>query len=440
VEVTEQHRVTSVEIMEQLCREVSSPRRSTRALDVHIGHYRHTGMLNPLLYGFWILPLVSGVEAPPNIPGLEELGGTAWAEEHMRDWARPGEIRRLIEEDGVRLQAPNESSPDSPSVWACVLNSSIEAQVESTLVSLAMLIARQELVVQLREGEATTLPERAGRVDEDTTKDIGDDVRLNGWRSAARAIRARAEAAHCSLHVRYRAPLLTDEDARARMPLSRHVYNTLPGASNTVDRVIEMLSQGWFISGSSDERSLQRSRDMLEGLGISHLLAHASRDAMVCGVGALALGNIPLEDPWLIRPEDIAEVSEDGNSVLRRHASSVERIQPVLALPGASQLKSRAGLSLLEPLIVNAANRDLYLRILLSARVVQNVDRSLPAQVRQWAEETTPLAVSQLTTLAETAESVFNPAIFRLSGQPGQIYSPGHESMHPSVARVTVGH
>ncbi|WP_157598517.1 hypothetical protein [Phycicoccus sp. Root101] len=439
MEVTDTHRATSGEIMEQLAREVSSSRRVARALDVHIGHYQHTGMLNPLLYGFWILPVLPGLENPPTIPGLEDLGGTPWAVEHMHDWAPPAEMTRLLEGDGIRLQSPNESSPDSPSVWACVLNNSIEAQVESTLVSLAMLIARQELVVKMREGEIITLPDRAGRVDEDTTKDIGDDVRLNGWRSAARAIRARAEAADCSLHVEYRAPLMEGETARDRMLLARHVYNTLPGARGTVDRVVEMLSQGWSITGAGDERSLQRGRDMLEGLGISYLLAHVSRDAMVCGVGALSLGNIPLEDPWLIRPEDISSVSDDGDSVFRRNGDSIERVQPVLALSGAAQVDSRVGLSLLEPLVVNAANRDLYLRILLSARVVQKVQQRLPDQVRQWAEETTPMATRQLTTLANTAEGTFNPAIFRLSKLPGMIYSEGHELMHPSAFRVTVG-
>jgi hypothetical protein len=435
VEVTPEHRVTSAEVLDQLSREVSSPKKAERALYVRIGHYDQPGFLNPLLFGFWIMPLLLSDEAPLSVPGLEQLG-MAWAEDELREWVPPEELRRLISEPGVKVHSPNESTEERPSLWACVLNTSIESQIESTLISLAMLIERQELVVNTRQTSVAVLPDEAARVDGETIKLIGDEVRSNGWVSATRAIRARAEAAGCSIHVEYRNPLMELHEARARMPLTRHVYNTLPGAKEFIDRIVNSLTQGWAIAGPVPEQLLQRTRDMLDGAGIPSLIAHCVRDAFVCGVGVLYIGSVPLRDPWLLRPEEVEEF--DGNSATQVIDGKKEVIRPVVAMQGASQLDSSVALSLLEPLVLNAANRDLFLQILLNTRIVKKVGSSLPPQVRQWAETTEPLAIGQLTAFAKS-DHVFHPATLKLPPLSKELYSAGFELMEPAVSRLSVG-
>jgi len=435
VEVTPEHRRTSSEVFDQLCREVSSPKRADRALHVRVAHYEQSGFLNPRLYGFWILPVLPGVEEPPVMPGLDEMG-LDWAKAQMSDWTTDSQLEELLQGPGIGLQSPNESTEEQPSLWACVLNSSVEAQVESTLTSLAMLIARQELVVRTEAGDVKTLPSKAARVDEETTKLIGDEVRINGWLSATRAIRARAEAAGCSLHVEYRNPLLDASGARARMQLTRHVYNSLPGVRLAIDRVVNSLTQGWSIAGPSPEHVLQVARDVLDGFGISSLMAHCVRDAFVCGVGVLSLASVPLKDPWLLKPEEVEEVRNE--TAIRKLNARRETIRPVVAMKGATQIDSPVGLSLLEPFVVNTANRDLYLRVLLSARIVNSMSRRLPTKVTEWAAETEPFAIRQLNVLA-TASEVFNPAALRLPDPTADLYTAGLESMAPAVAYLTVG-
>ena len=437
VEVTDEHRAASAAVMRELCAEVSSPRVADRALHVRIGHYEQVGFLSPTLFGFWVLPVLPGFEEPRPIPGLDGLG-LDWAENSMQDFAAPGEIRRIIEESGIALQTPNASSPDSPSSWACVLNASIEAQVESSLTAMAMLIARQELVVMARRGRVFTLPERAAVVDSETMKAVGDEVRINGWRSAAAAIRARAEAAQCSLSVEYVQPLFETADVHRRMPVARHVYNTYPGARSLIDRLAYTMTSGWKIEGPGPERMLQQSRDALEGSGVISLTALAIRDAFVCGVGAVSLAAVPLGDPWLLRPEDIVEVAPRGDAVSRRVADGVEAMHPVLAMRGGMLVGSSMGVSMLEPLVLRAANRDLFLRVLLSARVVNELGDGPPQEARDWARDAEKFASGQLGALTNASE-VFNGVVSGLPAADVDLYGDRGPSMEPAAPWLGLG-
>ena len=172
-----------------------------------------------------------------------------------------------------------------------------------------------------------------------------------------------------------------------------------------------MLTQNWSISGPAPEHLLREARDAFDLSGIAVLLAQAVRDGFVCGNGVLSLASVPLKNPWLIRPEDVLELSDESATVRRGQGN--ERISPVLPMKGGSQIGSSLGVSLLEPFMITTANRDMYLRTLLSAKIMQ-VNPKAREQVGDWPERATVLAEQQLRVLEKSAEDIFNPAALRM--------------------------
>ncbi|WP_143465979.1 hypothetical protein [Kribbella sp. ALI-6-A] len=437
-EITAEHRSASSALLAELCSAVTSAAdgKADRHLHVRVGHYEQPGFLNPKLYGFWLLPVRSGEAERHVIPGLDRLG-MDWAIEQMADWTTPEALDSILNGTGVAVQSPNDSSEGTPSVWACVINSAIETQIESTLTALAMLLARQSLVQDMTaEQKVASIPEVAARVDEETTRLTSEEIRNNGWQSACRAIRSRAAASGFALHVEYRSPLLDAEQVRSRMPLTRHVYNASPIASTAIDKIVSVLTQGWTIVGPGPEQILQKTRDMLELSGIPALTAHAVRDGFVCGMGVLSLESVPIKNPWLIRPEEILELTSDYVIVEREHGR--DQISPILPMKGGIQIGSTLGLSILEPLVITTATRETFLHTLLSAKVMQNTPGAR-AQVGDWPERSHALAERQLTALAKTFEETFNPAALRMPAPKSALYSPGMELMRPAVASISIG-
>lgn len=406
-----------------------------RELRVGVGHYEQPGFLNPKLYGFWVLPVIDGEGTEREIPGLDELG-VDWAAEQMRDWLDADELSDLLMAGGTVLQAPNESSGSTPSIWVCVLNAALETQVESTLTALAMLLERQQMTRDFAGGDLRALPKEAERVDAKTTKLVGEEIRNNGWRSACHAIRARAASSGVSLHVEYKTPMMSVSEIRTRVPMARHVYNTLPGVRTNIDKTVNVLTQNWSISGPAPEFLLREVRDAFDLSGMAVLLAQAVRDGFVCGNGVLSLASVPLKNPWLIRPEDVLELSDE--SVMMRRGLANERIAPVLPIKGGSQIGSSLGISLLEPFMITAANRDIYLRTLLSAKIMQ-VNPNAREQVGDWPERATALAEQQLRVIEKSVEDIFNPAVLRMPSPHTALYNPGAELMSPAATRITLG-
>ncbi|WP_344253406.1 hypothetical protein [Terrabacter carboxydivorans] len=437
VEVTAEHRDASSAVLSQLCEEVSSPAPASKPLWVEVGHYEQNGFLNPSLYGFWVLSLLDTVPPEPQIPGLQELG-SEWVAERVSEWASADEVDAILNGERRSLQSPNSSSEEFPTVWACVLDTSIETQIESTLTSLAMLLARQELVAQTPAEDVETLSSEAARVDEETTNIVGEEIRVNGWRNAARIIQARARASGFSLHVSYRATIMSNETVRSRMPLMRHIYNTLPSARGAIDGIVGMMTQPWRIAGSSPIQALQAARDAMDAIGVSTLTAHCARDAFVCGVGAISLESAPLGNPWVIRPENILEIGKDS-AVIRTESGS-ETVRPALCMKGAEAPQSNYGLSLLEPLIVNSSNRDTFLKTLITSKVFQGVTTHVPQEALDWARTMEPFAARQLELIDNRVSEVFNPAALRLS-EPAKtdIYSQGFARMEPAFGSIFVG-
>ncbi|MBE1876107.1 hypothetical protein [Myceligenerans pegani] len=394
--------------------------------------------MNPLLYGFWIMPAFPGATDPRPIPGLDQLG-RPWAVEALKDWASENEVDALIEGKSARLQTPNESTADSPSIWACIIDRTIEAQTESTLSALAMLLERQLMSQQLikKDEFLADYPTRAAHVDADAIKSIGDVVRMEGWRSAARAIRARAEAVNYSLHVEYRSPSFTVEDVRRRMPIVRHVYNSVPGVRDSIDRIVHSMTSGWHIKGPGPESALQRVRDAIESSGIQELTALCARDALVCGVGALSLGPLPLRAAWLIRPENILDLNlDEGSALAIAEDGSRQEMTGILGIRGSTQSGLATGLSLLEPMVITSANRDLYLYTLLNARVIAELSRD--SAVTSRAAMTRQVALHHLREMSNQS-SIFNPVVSRISVPPQDMYGEGREEMAPAVDHLGLG-
>ncbi len=369
------------------------------------------------------------------MPGIDNLG-VEWASEQMAEWAAPEDVRRLLEEPGASIQDPGSSTEESPSIWAVALRSPVETQIESTLTALAMLIARRGLSGDLAGAPVDSLPEKAARVDAETTKLVEEQVRNHGWRDAARTVLARAQAAGFSLHVTYASPLFTARESSARMPLSRHVYNSFPGARSAIDQIVNVLTQGWTLAGPIPEEILQTTRDMFETSGIPALTAHSVRDGLVCGVGALALSSVPVKNPWILRPEQIESL--EGEAAVIATTQGIETIRPVLTMTGLSQIDSSLGLSLLEPLVVSSSHYDLHVRVMLSAKIMMHLplDRK---QIGDWPERSSAYAEAQLLGLKSTVEKIFNAASLRLPSPTSSIYLPGRDLMSPDASSISLG-
>ena len=199
-----------------------------------VGHYEQPGFLTPKLYGFWVLPVLDGEGTEREMPASTNLGSTGLLSRCAIGWTPTNS--RICSWTVEPFCKHRMKARINPSVWVCVLNAALETQVESTLTALAMLLERQQMTRDFAKGDLRALPKEAERIDAETTKLVGEEIRNNGWRSACHAIRARAASSGVSLHVEYKTPMMSVSEIRTRMPMARHIYNTLPGVRATSTR------------------------------------------------------------------------------------------------------------------------------------------------------------------------------------------------------------
>jgi hypothetical protein len=279
-----------------------------RHLTVRLSHADHHGLLAPLLYGFHL----TGVEG--NEP-TDDVGR--------------GVVRYVL-----------------------LLNQPVGVQVQTALLFLAQLVARQQHVERVlrHEEPATSLDQMVVELDEMAQSDIRDELRF-GWQAAARAVARQAGDAGIRLLVEYApAAVSTWEEWAVRLPALRRVYNQVPAARDAVDRVVAAVAAGELVAVGHDvvptvvERFTQRTANMQ----VHRYTAHALRDALVTGAGCLALTQMEPVGVYAIRPDEL-DLLPDGRA-RRRSSVLMDEESPVL-FTAITQPGSLYGLGMLEVLL-----------------------------------------------------------------------------------------
>src|SRR6266571_2750985 len=105
--------------------------RDARPLHVRLSHFEHGAALSLQLFGFAVLPATGEPVIRPTPPGMA---------------AKP---------PAAGLRPPEAVSAEDPLIYAVIANHSVPVQIEHTLATLAMLVARQELI----SGGGVNVPE-----------------------------------------------------------------------------------------------------------------------------------------------------------------------------------------------------------------------------------------------------------------------------------------
>jgi hypothetical protein len=411
---TEAHVAASASALEELCSVLTAKAatKGGRPIYVRLSHYEHGGFLTTLLFGFPALAVPGLMVEEPAVPYLYSQTRTAYV-----------------------LRSADASAPEDPLTYAVVANHPVSTQIEHTIAMLAILLSRQSLVMDTRSGKAVTnIDVLASESDARAIQGINDLLRLQGWRAAAAAVAARATAMGRPLVVRYERPLFSPLELAKRAPVLRQVYNQIPAARTSIDKVATMLSQGLTVVGGGSTEMSAFARNLLD-VGLSRTyLAHLARDAFVCGNGYLVFGSQPDEDVRLLQPEHV-EILEPG--VFRETAGDQQVIhRQVLHVPGAHQFGSFYGVSVLEPFIQIENQRE----VMTEVRDLGSAwDRpEVPEKEREDARSRIPLAQRQLAELEERSVSLLGGVkTIGITPEPG-LYFRGMEQMSPHAERIAM--
>ena len=331
------------------------------------------------------------------------------------------------------LRPPEATSTEDPLIYAVIANHSVPVQIEHTLATLAMLVARQELI----SGGSLNVPEidrLAAEVDTQATTAVRDTLRSQGWRAATQAISARSAAAGLPLVVTYSPILMDASDLALRASVLRHVYNEMREVRRAIDKVATMMSQGWMAVGSGSERVAAFARDMLDVGSTRTYLAHLARDAFVCGNGYLSFGTAPDEDIRLLPPDQVTildsetvRVTDGGTEVIHRH---------IMHVTGAEQQGSPYGLSVLEPFVSLQNERETFLESLEIAEAWNQIPA--PEAARAWALGNVPLARRRLKDIDDRITATLGGPTHLEVEPPADLYFPGYELMTPAAAGLAL--
>jgi hypothetical protein len=236
-----------------------------------------------------------------------------------------------------------------------------------------------------------------------------------------------------------RRTLLTDEQVKLQVPIVRRVYNESSSVRRAVDILVTLMSQGMMTVGGGNAGIAGFLRDHLD-LGLNRTyMAHVVRDAYVCGNGYLVYGPVPDEDMRLLLPETVT-VMDDG-SFEEQKPSGMVRHKPnhVMHIKGATQAASRYGVSLLEPLVVLQAHREIADGVL--SRAIAWDDDRVPAESRDYALRMKPLGERIAARVERDTEAIIGPTLATNSLEvlvPESLYFPGSEDLKPAAEGISI--
>ncbi len=363
-------------------------------LRIRLGHIDHGGFLSHLLHGFAMTQLSpDGLIAGPD--GTNEV------------------------------------------LYAVVLNQPLDVQLRTALASVASYLARQDVIGSVRAGDedATNLDRVVAEMDARVAISLDDTLRLKDWRAAASELRERAAAADFALHVQFAAPLLSADEVRRRVPVMRHVYNRLPIARDTIDKVAAALSAGLTVAGDGvPEAALTAAREILDVGEVRRYTAHLARDAFVCGNGFLEILPAP-RSLRLLRSETVEVRAENQFSVVDSPTETIAPIEGhVLHLKGIHQTDGFVGMSVLEPLVVLLAQLEVAESALADG--VRLAERVGTTEVEGWAERTRAFAARIKSVNGARMTDLLAGGTAGLAAPPTNLYFPGHVEMEPAAPRL----
>jgi hypothetical protein len=238
--------------------------------------------------------------------------------------------------------------------YAFVINHAVEVQREAALLFLYEFVFRQVALRQLAESDNAVHSADAitARSDAEARLEFRDRLR-QGWRSAVKALVARANHDNVAVHVRYQLdPFPERIDVVRRMPALRATYNSIDLAREYIDKTVSLVAghdPRVRAPGAPEEVRSFVERRLIE-MGMRHYTTQTLRDAEVCGNGYFVSPTSPTGSPYNLRPEEV-ETLNDG-SFLLHHGDSSERLDaPVLHARGVEQFQSPYGYSVLEVLL-----------------------------------------------------------------------------------------
>jgi hypothetical protein len=394
--VTQEHLDASASSLGQLCElvTVAPLKPKDPVLNVRVGHYDHGAFLTLKLNGFALLETTSDGR-------LQPVGG------------------------------------DSPVRYAVVVNRSVDDQISQTLTFLASLVARQSVTRSIRSGEGniSQIDRRVAGVDAEVSAALTDQLRTEHWREVAKAIAQRARSAGFGLHVDFVKPLLDSDALRRRIPVLRYVYNSLEPLRASIDRTTGAISRAFYLEGGNiPVAEFARIRDQVDVDGLRRYLAHVLRDAFVCGNGYLALGVAGGRRPALrlLAPESVEILGPEKFGLRTGDEPTVVPVsERMLHVPGAHQVGSDYGVSLLEPFVVLLGQRDVL------DRAIKDAEHFPPSGQRDsWLDSNRQMQQRAAADRSLRIETLLGSSATRFAAPPADLYFQGHENMKPSVSHL----
>lgn len=322
---------------------------------------------------------------------------------------------------------------------ALVVNKPISVVNSTLLEFLARFLARQGLMSSLRSGKQSisNIDVLAQEADEYASRQLQDDLRTMQWEEAARRLSDRARNDGLSLEVRYGEPLLEKAEIDRRAPLNRRVYNSLVPVRAAIDRVASAFGS-LRLSGNEVPPDIFREIQATLDIGSMHKYsAHLMRDAFVCGNGYLAFELSGRASMRLLQPELVHHVGEDKYEVRERSSDEFRPAEGrILHIPGARQVGSDYGISLLEPFLQIAAQNESMNSIVQESALLQPPPNYVE-DATEWLSGVIGLRERTLADNAQRVADTLGRATAHLSDSSAQgLYFPGLELMPNAIPEL----
>jgi hypothetical protein len=250
--------------------------------------------------------------------------------------------------------------------YAFIINQPVEVQREAALWFLYEAVFRQA-ALRSPDADGNQADVLAARASEQARSEFSFRIR-SGWREAAKSLASRASHEGLHLRVRYQPDPFPDRAAIVRrMRALRDTYNSIGLAAEFVDKMVSLIGgrdpRVVVGPGNADVRELLE-RQMLD-LGLRHIIAQTTRDALVLGNGYVVFPEDVEDGPFNLRPESV-QITDGGQfAVLGADGAEQERFgERVLHLRGVEQLNCPYGFSVLEVILPEWDSRRTLQRVL----------------------------------------------------------------------------
>lgn len=295
--------------------------------------------------------LINAIQTLDGVPNLRGMPIFEFRFAHFRPspfW--PQDINAFPILDYTRDPAPPDGSARSPFIIAVNETQDVDAQLLAATDYVVSILRRQSGVAEVQQGERP-IESLVNSADDMDALSRAESMALARGMRAGQTDEVRFALSRWGFGVK--ATFTTGWLDRAgfvgRIPFFARCYNTLPFVRDAVDRIVSAtVGQGGRVVGPSETVRIlieQGSQDAR----LTAYLAHALRDAILMGAGALELGlDYGLPRPRLIRPERLILGNANAPETLEVDNEGNTRVVNVALLPGQYQPGSVYPSSILE--------------------------------------------------------------------------------------------